>query len=184
MAKKKGLLSLRKYAEHRGVTLAAVQKAIETGRIATEPNGKIDPEVCDLAWDAGTDPSKQRKTVVPRRVRKNAEKFQEARASSEDYKAKLFRLKFEQQSGKLVDAEVVKKRAFENARALRDSLLNLPNQIGVDLAAETDPLKVINMLTRELTRCLEELSGPRVEAAQAGLEPPPDPDSGAEEDEA
>lgn len=169
-------LSQRKYAEHRGVTLRAVQKAIQMGRIALSSNKKLDVEACDIAWELATDPRKQRdsgerKKVVPRRVRKNAEKFAEARASSEDYKAKFARLKFEQQLGKLVDAEVVRKRAFEQGRALREAILNLPNQIGVELAGETDAAKLISMLERELTRCLEEVSAPRLEAAAASLSP-------------
>lgn len=176
-------MSLRAYAKHRKVRLSAVQRAIKDGRIATEPSGKINPEVCDLAWDAATDPSKQRKKVVPRRVTKNAEKFAEARASSEDYKAKLFQVKFEQIAGKLVDAQAYKKRTFENARALRDALLNLPNQMANDLASEVDPVKVANLLTIEITRCLGELSGPRLSAAQTGLTPPLGPDPAFDPDQ-
>lgn len=169
--KKKQTISLRSYARHRGVNLSAVQRAIKDGRIATEPNGKIDPQVCDLAWDQATDPSKQRKIVKARKVMKHAEKFAIARADTEDYKGKLFRLKFEREAGLLVEAAVVRKRAYENTRVLRESLLNLPNQLAVELAAETDPLKVINMLTLEITNCLEELAGRRVEAARAGIPP-------------
>jgi hypothetical protein len=180
MAKSK-LMSLRAYARHRGVNLSAVQKAIKTGRIAPDPKtGKLDPEICDLAWEQATDPSKQRKAdqdpsdpkkrkVVPRKVIKNAERFAEARAGAEDYKAKLLQLKFEIQAKKLVDADVVKKRAFESARTLREALLNLPNQMANDLASETDPVKCANMLTVELVRLLDELAAPRVAAAQAGL---------------
>jgi hypothetical protein len=167
--KKSERMSLRQYAEHRGVRLSAVQKAIKTGRIAPGPDGKIDAEVADLSWLAATDPSKQRKTIKAKRIQKHAERFAEARASSEDYKSKLSQIKFEQQCGKLVDADVVRKRYFESSRSLREALLNLPNQIANDLASETDPVKVANMLTIELTNLLEEQAGPRVSAAEAGL---------------
>ena len=36
-------MSLRAYARHRGVALSAVQKAIASGRIHPEPDGRIDP---------------------------------------------------------------------------------------------------------------------------------------------
>ena len=36
------VLSLRAYAKHRGVSLAAVQKAIHSGRISTTPDGMMD----------------------------------------------------------------------------------------------------------------------------------------------
>jgi len=169
--KKPATLSLRAYARHRGCTLRAVQKALENGRIALAPDGKINPEECDRTWELLSDPSKKREAKV-KRVMKHAEKFNEAKATREDYTSRLMRLKYEQQAGKLVDAAVVKKRAFENMRSLREAILNVPNQIAVELASETDPIKCGNLLTLELTRCLEEMSAPRISAAEAALEQP------------
>lgn len=57
-------VSQRKYAEHRGVTHGAVQKAIKTGRISTDANGKIDPVKADRQWDANTDITKPLNSVV------------------------------------------------------------------------------------------------------------------------
>lgn len=56
------LMGYRAYARHRGVTLAAVQKAIQTGRIATVMVGnapKIDSDQADRDWLAKTDPAAQ-----------------------------------------------------------------------------------------------------------------------------
>ena len=50
-------LSQRAYARHRGVTHRAVQKAIKTGRIATNSDGTIDPARADAQWTANTDPA-------------------------------------------------------------------------------------------------------------------------------
>src|SRR5262245_47951475 len=47
-------LSLRAYARHRGVTLAAAQKACQSGRIPVLADGAIDPSAADAAWDAAT----------------------------------------------------------------------------------------------------------------------------------
>ena len=44
----------------RGVSEAAVRKAIATGRITTLPDGTIDPDRADAEWGAQTDPAKQR----------------------------------------------------------------------------------------------------------------------------
>lgn len=167
-------MSLRAYARHRGCTLRAVQKALENARIALAPDGKIDPVESDASWELLSDPSKQRSAKV-KRVMKHAEKFNAAKATREDYTSRIMRLKFEQQCGKLVDAGVVRKRAFESARALREAILNVPNQIAVELASEVDPIKCGNLLTRELTRVLEELSAPRIEAAEV-VEPVEDED--------
>jgi hypothetical protein len=51
-------VSMREYARRRGCTLRAVQKAIETNRIALI-DGKIDPELADRQWAARTDPLQQ-----------------------------------------------------------------------------------------------------------------------------
>ena len=48
------ILSQRAYARHRGVALSAVQKAIETGRISTLPDGRIDSEQADVEWEQNT----------------------------------------------------------------------------------------------------------------------------------
>lgn len=42
-------ISIRAYARQRGVSDAAVRKAIKTGRITTEPDGTIDPAKADAA---------------------------------------------------------------------------------------------------------------------------------------
>ena len=53
-------VSRRSYAAQRGVSEAAVRKAIATGRITTLPDGTIDPARADSEWGAQTDPAKQR----------------------------------------------------------------------------------------------------------------------------
>jgi len=58
-------VSRRSYAVQRGVSEAAVRKAIATGRITTLPDGTIDPARADSEWGAQTDPAKQRVTCLP-----------------------------------------------------------------------------------------------------------------------
>lgn len=52
------LMSYRAYARHRNVTLRAVQKAIESGRIEVNEHKKIDQEKADRMWLANTDQSR------------------------------------------------------------------------------------------------------------------------------
>lgn len=52
-------MTQREYAAHRGVSQPAVSKAIKTGRIKLEFDGKIDPVRADAAWVRNTDPEKQ-----------------------------------------------------------------------------------------------------------------------------
>ncbi len=53
-------VSRRSYAAQRGVSEAAVRKAIATGRITTLPDGTIGPAQADFEWGAQTDPAKLR----------------------------------------------------------------------------------------------------------------------------
>ena len=48
------VMSQRAYAQHRGVAHKAVQKAIESGRISTMPDGKIDSDMADQEWARNT----------------------------------------------------------------------------------------------------------------------------------
>jgi hypothetical protein len=63
-------LSLRAYGRHRGVTLAAVQKALKTHRITALPDGTIDPEIADPAWNAAAEARRPfgRSPADPKRV--------------------------------------------------------------------------------------------------------------------
>jgi hypothetical protein len=50
------LVSLRAYARHRGVSLKAVQKAVQSGRIDKSAGGQIDLEAADKSWATRTAP--------------------------------------------------------------------------------------------------------------------------------
>ncbi len=72
------LFGLREYARHReahglpGITLRAVQKAIESGRITTvvdeKGKPKIDAEVADIQWGRNTDPDQSARANAGRDV--------------------------------------------------------------------------------------------------------------------
>jgi hypothetical protein len=157
-----GLLSLRAYAKHRGVTLQAVRKAIDDGRIqtTTDPNGKVrvDPAAADKAWEETTDPAKQRKPEADASAKTPPSDYSRARAMREAYLANLAKITYEEKIGKLVEADAVKKAIFEASRITRDALLNIPNRISPQLASETDPHEVHLLLEAEITRALEELA--------------------------
>ena len=57
-------LSIRGYAKHRGVSPAAVRKAVTTGRIKPRADGTLDPAVADPQWAESTDLSKPLNSVT------------------------------------------------------------------------------------------------------------------------
>jgi P27 family predicted phage terminase small subunit len=134
--------SRRQYAKHRGITEAAVRKALSTGRLreCLITNAKreqvIDFEIADREWQenaVGSNPSGGDSAVVllndvQRRV-----------AMERERKLKIDN---DLRSGRLVDAKAVAKEAFESARIIREGLLNIPARVAAELAAESDPGKV------------------------------------------
>ena len=168
-------VSLRGYAKHRGVSLRAVQKAIQSGRIAPTASGKIDIEVADGQWQRNTGPRPTTRTP-PRHATTNiarhapepplkAETFGQpsldysrARAVRENYLARLTKIEFDEKSGNLVSKQEVEVAAFNRYRTFRDNMLNIPDRLAAVLAAEVDPASVHEMLTGEIRRALQESS--------------------------
>ncbi|MBI2818135.1 MAG: hypothetical protein HYX72_14465 [Acidobacteria bacterium] len=169
------VVSLRAYARHRGVSLKAVQKAIESGRITKTPDGKIDPERADAEWERNTSPKPRRITVPVRKAPipkpaspeaptrtdvsgMGALDYAKARAVREQYLARLAKIEFEERSGKLISRDEVTVAAFNKFRTFRDGILNIPDRVAALLAAESDPHKVHEILTTEIRKALLEFA--------------------------
>ena len=170
------LLSYSAYARHRGCSVEAVSKAVETGRISTMMGKRglkqIDPVVADREWAANTDPMMQRGAQPELPLMPSDEELEAdddtgddeapilalSKARKEHYLAKMSKLKYEHQSGILVPVDDVKKAAFEMGRILRESILGIPDRISGELAGETEAHAVHVRLTRELTQALDELT--------------------------
>ena len=70
----------------------------------------------------------------------------------------LAELDLQHKKGKLLDAEEVKKAAFEKARVVSEAFENIPARISALLAAETDEFKICHILKVELDKTREELT--------------------------
>jgi len=131
-----------------GVTPRAVQLWVKTG-CPKHRHGKYDLQKVFHWWidnvyktvaEDGDDSLKEAKR-----------QFWWARAKREDLKA-------EQEKGSLLPKHEVEKAAFECARHVRDSILQIPDRIGAILAAERDEFKVKQELLKELRQALERLA--------------------------
>ncbi len=91
-------------------------------------------------------------------AQKGSGEYEKARTEKEIYRAKMAKLNYERMDGSLVPVEAVRKQAFETARMVRDSLLNIPNRVSPILAAESDHREINQILTKEITQCLENLA--------------------------
>lgn len=155
------LVGLLEYAERRGVSRRAVQKAIDSGRLkrSVTKDGrqwKLDPEMADLEWDRHTAPEKMRSAeqinrgkakargeevepeseapMLPPAAGKGAATYSQAKAAAEGYKAMLLKLDYEERAGKLVDAVKVQREMFEAGRRVRDAVLRTSQLMIGDIA--------------------------------------------------
>lgn len=178
-------LSIRAYAQHRGVSHTAVAKAIKAGRISKEPDGTIDPAKADAQWARNTLPSQSLNTGAAKPAAKvatppvstpvatgstrelsplletgriSAPDYQTSRAIREAYAARLAKLEYEERTSKLISADDVEMRTFNLARRLRDRMQTLPRRLAAALAAEQDPRVIEQRLDDEIRQGLEELS--------------------------
>ena len=88
----------------------------------------------------------------------DSERFAKARAESEEHKAKLAKLKIQEQEGKLVDARVIQKKIYKLVGETRESLLNIPDNVGPELLACNDLLELQTRLTEAINQALMNLS--------------------------
>jgi hypothetical protein len=139
-----------------------VQKAIATGRISTQPDGRIDSEQADVEWEQNT--TRHAPPIAKRGQDEDdvsitgASQYTKARAVREHYQARLAKLEFEERTAKLVSADEVRVAAFNKFRQFRDAILNLPDRLAAMLAAETEAAKCYEVLATEIRRALNEFA--------------------------
>ena len=146
------LLSRREYAAHRGVTVAAVQKAVEMGRI-TLTDGKIDPEKADKEWVENTNPAYN----TPRADDSFSTPYQKSRMMKTTYDAMLKKLEYEEKAGKLVSRAQVESDIFAASRASRDHLLMIPKRVAPRIIGLNSISEIEYILTKEITNSLTSL---------------------------
>jgi hypothetical protein len=175
------LISYREYARRKGVTLKAVQKAIDSGRITTTLNEKgqpkIDPAIADQQWESNTNPAKRQMKIEKAPVHSDSDDASEdalilslddnlneseidystSRALREYYDAKLRKLEYLQKAGELVNAKDLEHLLFERGRIIREALESIPARVANLFAAETDSTKILQHLTKEIQMALEGL---------------------------
>jgi hypothetical protein len=150
---------IRAYARYRGVDPMAVEKAIRSGRITPESDGKLDFEKTDREWSQNTTPKMEMPTAATVNGSAiGAAQYTRARAFREFYQAHLSKIQYEQSIGKLVPKEEVQAAAFNKYRRFRDQILSIPDRIAALLAAESDAKKCHELLDAELRRALYDSS--------------------------
>ena len=155
-------ISQRAYARQRGVTHRAVQKAVMTGRITTNPDGTIDPARADAQWTANTDPARELRDELNERGSSEMQTtcgYLASRAVREAYRTRREKLAFERESGALVELGEVKRQAFEAARRACDLLMAIPDRAAPLVTGMSDQHEVHRLIRIEVERAVRELQG-------------------------
>lgn len=161
------------YAKYAGKTPQHVYKLIRQGKLEKGEDGKVDRVACDavLGWKGctpgyeGSGRPKVLKTAdeSPEQLPGGTDptvkrSFAEARRDREDYLARTAKLEYEEQRGNLVPRALVEKLLMESNRRVREGMLNIPDRLAAQLAAETDQRLVRQMLDVEIRNALESLA--------------------------
>ena len=173
------LVTFAEFALIKGCTKAAVTHATKS-RIAAavvEKDDKrwLDRDLAIELWDKNTkathnskvrradpiEPPPADAAELKRRVQGLPDDaipdLNESRARREHYQAELSKLQVTQQRCELVAADEVKKEAFKMGRSVREALANLADRLSHQLAGETDPVRIHQVLTQEHRAALVEL---------------------------
>jgi hypothetical protein len=149
------LMTQSEYARHRkaagmsGGTPAAVLKAIRTGRISLI-DGKIDPAVADVQWNAHTRKRADLHVDQPATPASAAQATQaapssyaDAKTRSEEATAALKELELAKKIGTIVDKAGVERAAYQFGRILQKTLVDvMPSKVAMELATMTDPWSI------------------------------------------
>lgn len=130
------LMKLREYAIRKGVSVQAVQKAIDTGRISATSKGRIqyiDSDVADLQWEQNTRAElKEVENEIENSINVGSPKplsYSEARTKKEQEQAEILHLKRLEIEGKLVSVEETARKWAELATKIRNKITSLPSKL-------------------------------------------------------
>jgi tRNA U34 5-carboxymethylaminomethyl modifying GTPase MnmE/TrmE len=139
-------------AKELGVTKQAISLLVLSGRLpSVEGTKKLDREVCIKLY---------RENIAPAAQHGGAGNttYDKARTRKTHAEAIIKEIDAQRAMGEVMAIDDVQKQAFNMYRSTRDALLNIPSKISPELACETDPHKVEQMLNDELRGVLEQLA--------------------------
>lgn len=157
-------LTVTEFARLIGVSSQAVSGAIADGRLPKSvtigSNGKklIDARIGVEEFNQNKKRGAVNFSEKDGRRKSDDSESADSEKRLKHYRAELARIDFEEAQGKLINAERVKRQAFKVARATRDAMLNIPDRVAAELAAEKDQFLVHKRLTDEIRMALEGLS--------------------------
>lgn len=170
--------SQKDYADHIGKTKQYVNKLVKNGKIPLRPDRKIDFAEADFALNRLADPARQQTPVTPpvspsvpasdlfeaapTMQQTAAPTFADVKTAREGYQAKLSKLQYEREIGKLVNKAELEKALVSAGRSIRQKLDALPAWAGElfalvqDGGSEIEVRKFLKSRVHELEETISE----------------------------
>ena len=135
------------YARYRGLSQAAVDKAVATGRISLLPGGLIDPQVADREWAENTGSQRGVRRPAGAESEGNGSPavgglgatLNAVKIEHEQLKIEKTRAELEEARGNMVRKADTERWLEEEGQRARDAVLQVPVQVAAALAACGDP---------------------------------------------
>jgi phage terminase Nu1 subunit (DNA packaging protein) len=189
--KKRKLITRAAYAKIKGVAPRTIGKYTQKGIIPLHGN-KIDPAEADRVLDGilvqplgsgrqkgntGKSQDGMKTIKVPAEakvIHKPTDvgeddgpavvtvTFVDARTREKLIKVELLELELKLKKGEMVLVKDVEFAAFTSAREVRDKMLNIPDRISAEVAAETDEVKVRNIIIAQIENELRAISEKKI----------------------
>ncbi len=178
------LITQAEYARRRGVSEAAVSKAVKAGRI-TLIGGRIDPVIADLQWEANTRKAIGRggaaTTSASIRLRAHPESppayaqaddeahgddppaagghfdYELSRAKREHHEAILAEAKAMERLGQLAEVSKVRAAMADIGRVVSDHLERLPDRVSAQITPGMSPADIHARIDAELNNLRADL---------------------------
>jgi hypothetical protein len=168
-------ISLRELARRLGVTDKAVRNAVASGRlrrsIGKDAKGwpvVVDPELATIEWKENAGKPSARAAAEPARAAESApsapspaqgelidtDTLVGAQRMATIERGRKLKMENDLREGRLLEADKVRKEAFEGSRIIREAILNIPDRLAAELAAEADAGRVHLKLSAALREAL------------------------------
>jgi hypothetical protein len=170
---KVNLITQAAYAKHRGVSEAAVSKAIKAGRISLI-DGKIDAGVADMQWarnsrvrvGSGRPPAATPAPGLPGPeggadpdLQAGSDGYWNSRSRREAAEAELAEIELAEKNGQVIAVKAVEAVWAQSLSSMREHLLQVRARLAPLLAAETDPFTIDQLLDAEHNQALQLMAG-------------------------
>jgi len=158
-------VSLRQGARELGVALSTLQHHIKKGHV-TLIDKKVDVEIARMQLakhtdveqsmrgkqnpGSGTDPDQENTPA--------GSPLWQAKEATERVRNELLKLELAQKRGELVKASDLEAAMAQKLTGAREAFLSLPDRLAPVLAAESDPIKVHELMTREIRAAMRSLA--------------------------